>query len=88
MLACLAVVWSYGITPLIDSERSGRGFTEAVVAQVPAAKELAFVGYKEQFFLYTDRPTVNFGHRALARGSAGSLRRRQMDQLRLPTAWR
>jgi 4-amino-4-deoxy-L-arabinose transferase-like glycosyltransferase len=68
VLGCLAVVWSYGITPLIDSERSGRGFTEAVVAQVPATKELAFVGYKEQFFLYADRPTVNFGHRRWLEG--------------------
>ena len=68
VLACLAVVWSYGITPLIDSERSGRGFTESVMAQVPASKELAFVGYKEQFFLYADRPTVNFGHRRWVEG--------------------
>jgi 4-amino-4-deoxy-L-arabinose transferase-like glycosyltransferase len=68
VLVCLAVVWSYGITPLIDSDRSGRGFTEEVVAQVPATKELAFVGYKEQFFLYADRPTVNFGHRRWLEG--------------------
>ena len=68
VLACLAVVWSYGITPLIDSRRSGRGFTESVMAQVPASKELAFVGYKEQFFLYSDRPTVSFGHRRWVEG--------------------
>jgi 4-amino-4-deoxy-L-arabinose transferase-like glycosyltransferase len=67
-LACLAVVWSYGITPQLDSERSGRGFIEAVVAQVPAEKELAFVGYKEQFFLYAKRPTVSFGHRRWVEG--------------------
>ncbi len=68
VLACLAVVWSYGITPRIDSERSGRGFIESVVAQVPASKELAFVGYKEQFFLYAGRPVVSFGHRRWVEG--------------------
>jgi 4-amino-4-deoxy-L-arabinose transferase-like glycosyltransferase len=68
VLASLAVVWSYGITPRIDSERSGRGFTESVVAQVPASKQLAYVGYKEQFFLYTNRPTVSFGHRRWVEG--------------------
>jgi 4-amino-4-deoxy-L-arabinose transferase-like glycosyltransferase len=68
VLACLAVVWSYGITPLIDSDRSGRRFIESVMAQVPAGKELAFVGYKEQFFLYAARPTVSFGHRRWVEG--------------------
>lgn len=68
VLACLAVVWSYGITPLIDSERSGRGFIESALAQVPASAEVAFVGYKEQFFLYADRPTVSFGHRRWVEG--------------------
>jgi 4-amino-4-deoxy-L-arabinose transferase-like glycosyltransferase len=68
VLACVAVVWSYGITPRIDSDRSGRGFIESVVAQVPASSELAFVGYKEQFFLYADRPTVSFGHRRWVEG--------------------
>ncbi len=68
VLACLAVVWSYGITPLIDAERSGRGFIESVLAQVPASAEVAYVGYKEQFFLYADRPTVSFGHRRWVEG--------------------
>jgi 4-amino-4-deoxy-L-arabinose transferase-like glycosyltransferase len=68
VLCTLAVVWSYGITPMIDSDRSGRRFTEGVVAQVPGSKELAFVGYKEQFFLYVDRPTVSFGHRRWVEG--------------------
>jgi 4-amino-4-deoxy-L-arabinose transferase-like glycosyltransferase len=68
VLASLAVIWSYSITPLIDSERSGRGFIESVLAQVPASQELAFVGYKEQFFLYADRPAVSFGHRRWVEG--------------------
>lgn len=62
VLACLALVWSYGITPRIDSQRSGRGFIQGVLAQVPHNRELAFAGAREQFFLYLDRPVVNFGH--------------------------
>jgi 4-amino-4-deoxy-L-arabinose transferase-like glycosyltransferase len=62
VLACLALVWSYGITPKIDVQRSGRGFVQRVLAQVPKTRELAFAGAKEQFFLYLDRPVVNFGH--------------------------
>jgi 4-amino-4-deoxy-L-arabinose transferase-like glycosyltransferase len=61
-LICLALVWSYVITPRIDAERSGRGFVEHALAQVPAGRELAFAAAKEQFFLYIDRPVVNFGH--------------------------
>ena len=30
---------------------------EAVLAQVPAGRELALPAYKEQFFLYLDRPS-------------------------------
>jgi len=62
LLATLALVWAYGITPRIDAQRSGRGFIQHALAQVPPDRELAFAGAKEQFFLYLNRPVVNFGH--------------------------
>jgi 4-amino-4-deoxy-L-arabinose transferase-like glycosyltransferase len=62
VLACLMGVVSYGVTPKIDAQRSGRAFVERALSQVPRDRELAFVGAKEQFFLYLDRPVVNFGH--------------------------
>lgn len=62
VLVCLALVWSYAITPRIDAQRSGRAFIEDALAQVPRSRELAFAGAREQFFLYLDRPVVNFGH--------------------------
>jgi HAMP domain-containing protein len=34
-----------------------------VLAQVRPGEQFALVGYKEQFLLYLDRTTVNFGHR-------------------------
>jgi 4-amino-4-deoxy-L-arabinose transferase-like glycosyltransferase len=63
VLGCLALVWSYDVTPRIDAQRSGRGFLERALALVPAGRELALAGAKEQFFLYLDRPVVNFGHK-------------------------
>lgn len=62
VLAVLVLVWSYGITPRIDGERSGRDFMRSVLALVPQESELGLMGYKEQFLLYLDRPIVNFGH--------------------------
>lgn len=62
VFACLILVWSYVLNPRIDSQRSGRGFIERVLAQVSPGRELALAGAKEQFFLYLDRPVVNFGH--------------------------
>ena len=50
------------LTPQIDDQRSGRASWSACLAQVPASRELALAGSKEQFFLYLDRPVVNFGH--------------------------
>jgi hypothetical protein len=35
---------------------------------VQPEEELALVAYKEQFLLYLDRPTVNFGHRRWLEG--------------------
>jgi 4-amino-4-deoxy-L-arabinose transferase-like glycosyltransferase len=62
MLACLVLVWSYIVNPEIDARRSGKAFMQRALAQVPAGRELALAGAKEQFYLYLDRPVINFGH--------------------------
>jgi 4-amino-4-deoxy-L-arabinose transferase-like glycosyltransferase len=62
VLAGVAIVWSYGITPVIDSERSARGFMKQMLPLVPPDQTLGLYSYKEQFLLYLDRPIVNFGH--------------------------
>lgn len=62
VLACLSVVWAYAIAPQMNDQRSGQAFMARALAQVPANRELALAGSKEQFFLYLDRPVVNFGH--------------------------
>ena len=62
VLAAVALVWSYWITPSIDGERSARDFMQKTQALVPAATDLGLVAYKEQFLLYLNRPIVNFGH--------------------------
>jgi hypothetical protein len=41
---------------------------ERVQAEVPAGAELGLTSYKEQFLLYLDKPTVNFGHRRWLEG--------------------
>jgi len=43
-----------------------------VLAQVKPGEQLALVNYKEQFLLYLDRPTVNFGHRRWLEGAQES----------------
>ena len=67
-LGSLAVVFSYLIAPGMNAERSGSGFVGDMLTQVKAEEELALVAYKEQFLLYLDRPTVNFGHRRWLEG--------------------
>jgi 4-amino-4-deoxy-L-arabinose transferase-like glycosyltransferase len=67
-LAALAIWFSYWVAPLMNGERSGRDFTRAMLEQVRPAEELGLVAYKEQFLLYLDRPTVNFGHRRWLEG--------------------
>jgi hypothetical protein len=61
-------VFSYFIAPAMNAERSGGGFVRAMLTLVNPEEELALVGYKEQFLLYLDRPTVNFGHRRWLEG--------------------
>lgn len=68
-LAALAVWFSYWLAPVMDGERSGADFTRHMLAQVKPDEDLALVAYKEQFLLYLDRPTTNFGHRRWLEGS-------------------
>jgi 4-amino-4-deoxy-L-arabinose transferase-like glycosyltransferase len=67
-LASLTVVFSYLIAPAMNGERSGSEFTRSVLRQVKPGEQLALVAYKEQFLLYLDRPSVNFGHRRWQEG--------------------
>jgi 4-amino-4-deoxy-L-arabinose transferase-like glycosyltransferase len=67
-LGALAIVFSYFIAPAMNGLRSGEDFMRAMLAQVKPEEELGLVGYKEQFLLYLDRPTVNFGHRRWQEG--------------------
>jgi 4-amino-4-deoxy-L-arabinose transferase-like glycosyltransferase len=67
-LGSLAIVFSYLIAPAMNAERSGGGFVKHMLTQVKPEEELALVAYKEQFLLYLDRPTVNFGHRRWLEG--------------------
>jgi hypothetical protein len=62
-IGSLAIVFSYLIAPAMNGERSGKDFVATALAQVKPHEQLALVDYKEQFLLYLDRPTVNFGHR-------------------------
>jgi hypothetical protein len=67
-IGALAIVFSYFIAPAMNAERSGSGFVKSMLTQVRPDEELALVAYKEQFLLYLDRPTVNFGHRRWLEG--------------------
>jgi 4-amino-4-deoxy-L-arabinose transferase-like glycosyltransferase len=67
-LAGLTIWFSYWVAPVMNGERSASGFTKSVLTQVTADEQLALVAYKEQFLLYLDRPTVNFGHRRWLEG--------------------
>jgi 4-amino-4-deoxy-L-arabinose transferase-like glycosyltransferase len=67
-LGALAITFSYWLAPVMNGERSGKDFMRSVLAQVKPGEELGLVAYKEQFLLYLDRPTVNFGHRRWQEG--------------------
>jgi 4-amino-4-deoxy-L-arabinose transferase-like glycosyltransferase len=67
-LGALTITFSYFIAPAMNGERSGRDFTREVLEQVNPQEQLALVAYKEQFLLYLDRPTWNFGHRRWLEG--------------------
>ncbi|HET9861892.1 MAG TPA: glycosyltransferase family 39 protein [Steroidobacteraceae bacterium] len=67
-LGSLCVAFSYVLAPAMNPERSDSRFIARVLGQVRPEEELALVAYKEQFLLYLDRPTVNFGHRRWLEG--------------------
>jgi 4-amino-4-deoxy-L-arabinose transferase-like glycosyltransferase len=67
-LASLTIVFSYFIAPAMNGERSGKDFVRAALTQVKPDEQLGLVAYKEQFLLYLDRPTTNFGHRRWQEG--------------------
>jgi 4-amino-4-deoxy-L-arabinose transferase-like glycosyltransferase len=67
-LGSLTLVFSYSIAPAMNPDKSGSAFVRAVLSQLKPEEELALLAYKEQFLLYLDRPTVNFGHRRWLEG--------------------
>jgi 4-amino-4-deoxy-L-arabinose transferase-like glycosyltransferase len=68
LIAGLAIWFSYWLAPLMNGERSGSAFTRSLFSQINTDEQLALMAYKEQFLLYLDRPTVNFGHRRFLEG--------------------
>ena len=67
----LASAWVLGLTwlivtftvfPQINASRSGERFVTGLEKLADPARELGLLAYKEQFLLYLDRPSVNFGH--------------------------
>ncbi len=62
----------FAIAPAINGKRSSADFVAAAMASAPPSHELGLVAYKEQFLLYVDRPTVNFGHRRWRQGAQES----------------
>jgi 4-amino-4-deoxy-L-arabinose transferase-like glycosyltransferase len=68
VLGSLALVLGFVIAPAMNPERSGSAFTRAAMARVAPGELAGLVAYKEQFLLFLDRPTVNFGHRRTLEG--------------------
>jgi 4-amino-4-deoxy-L-arabinose transferase-like glycosyltransferase len=68
VIACLAVCWGLLIAPAMNPVRSGSAFMARALAMTPPERQLALVAYKEQFLLYLDRETFNFGHRRWREG--------------------
>ncbi|MDR0779086.1 MAG: glycosyltransferase family 39 protein [Pseudomonadales bacterium] len=63
VLIALGLVFGYVIAPAMNPERSGGTFTQTALMKVAPTETVGLVAYKEQFLLYLDRPTINFGHR-------------------------
>ena len=68
VVGALAITWGFVIAPAMSPERSGSAFIRSMLAQLQEGEVLGLVAYKEQFLLYLDRPTVNFGHRRWLEG--------------------
>jgi hypothetical protein len=50
------------VYPQINASRSGERFVRELEKRADPSRELGLIAYKEQFLLYLDRPSVNFGH--------------------------
>lgn len=68
VLASLTVCWGLLIAPAMNAERSTSAFMARALQLAPRDQPLALVAYKEQFLLYLDRETWNFGHRRWREG--------------------
>jgi 4-amino-4-deoxy-L-arabinose transferase-like glycosyltransferase len=64
----LAVTFSWAVAPAMNPERSGAAFMRDVQARLRPGELLGLVAYKEQFLLYLQEPSVNFGHRRWQEG--------------------
>jgi 4-amino-4-deoxy-L-arabinose transferase-like glycosyltransferase len=61
-LAVAFAIVGYWINPAIDASRSSVSFVRGVERAAQNVPELGLLAYREQFLLYFDRPTINFGH--------------------------
>jgi 4-amino-4-deoxy-L-arabinose transferase-like glycosyltransferase len=69
-LSAILVIVGIWVGPQINSHRSGAVFVASVQAAAQDVRELGLVGYKEQYLLEFDRPTINFGHARWREGDA------------------
>jgi hypothetical protein len=61
----LGLAWlivTFTVFPQINASRSGARFVTQLEKLADPERELGLLAYKEQFLLYLDRPSVNFGH--------------------------
>lgn len=66
LLASLTVVWcmvGFWASPLLNDTSSARGLMRDVATALGPERELALVGWSEQYLLQADRPAVTFGYR-------------------------
>ncbi len=68
VIGCLAVCFGLLIAPVMNPVRSSSAFMARALQMTPPDRQLALVAYKEQFLLYLDRETFNFGHRRWREG--------------------
>ncbi len=93
--ACtMLTIWlgaSFLVYPRIDATRSGAGIIDAAGAALGPDELLGFAGWRAQFLLQWDRPTVHFGYRRSddateSREAAAWLSRDARHRLLLPQA--
>jgi len=62
ILACILLVVSFWINPVMNAPRSGAAFVATIEQRAHADGELGLVAFKEQYLLNMRRPVVHFGH--------------------------